>query len=232
MRLFFSIVFVFSSLLSSAQYEDNLTYGLKVGGVYSNIGNLPEMILGRDHQFTQSSINSKGKYGVEGGVFLNYKLPDTRTAIQPEILYRKSGAQVNYSNPIKSEEYQLDLNYSYLVFGATYKLYPVAGFNFGVGAYYSKNLTPHSLEYTSNVQGGLYDTNYRQFYRDGIVGRGDFSLSFSLGYELKNSFHFDVRYYLGVGDMISSRSTSFQFLENTNRNTFLTLSVGYSFHQW
>lgn len=232
MRGFLSVIFVFSSLLSYAQYEENLTYGLKAGGLHSSVTNLPEMIIGREHHLTSFSLQGKGKYGVEGGVFLNYKFPDTRTAIQPEVLYRKAGAQIHYSNPNKNEQYQLDLNYSYLVIGATYKLYPFSGFNFGVGAYYYKNLTPNALEYTSNIQGGLYDTIYRQFYRDGIIGKDDFSLSFSLGYELRNSFHFDVRYYLGVGDMIGNRSTSFQFLENTNRNSLIALSVGYSFHQW
>jgi len=64
------------------------------------------------------------------------------------------------------------------------------------------------------------------------VGKDDFNLSFSLGYELEDNFHFDLRYYLGVGDMIGNRVTSFQFLENTNRNSYLSLSVGYSFHNW
>ncbi|MEJ8605190.1 outer membrane beta-barrel protein [Riemerella anatipestifer] len=219
-------------VLFQSQYMDNLTYGVKVGGLHSTITNLPEMIVGRDHNKTLFSIDSKGAYGAEGGLFLNYKLPHSRVAIQPEFLYRKAGDRVVYHNQMTGQEYTLDFNYSYLVFGASLKVYPYKGINFGVGGFYAKSLTPSALEYTSNENGGRYDTNYRQFYRDGIVGKDDFNLSFSVGYELSQAFHFEARYYLGVGDMISNRSTSFQFLENTNRNSVMTLSLGYNFSNW
>lgn len=226
------LILALSSALSYSQYTENLTYGLKVGGVRSQFSNLPEMVMGREHTLKQFDLTSKAKFGVEGGVFLNYKFPDTRTAIQPELLYRQAGAKVQYSQPSSGENYELDFNYSYLVLGATYRLYPLRGFNLGVGAFYAKNLSPNNLSYSSNVQGGLYDTEYRQFYRDGIVGKDNFSLAFSLGYEFENGFHIDARYDLGLSDAIGNRTTSFQFLENHNRQSLLSLSVGYSFHQW
>lgn len=227
-----SFVFLLVSAVLFGQYQENLTYGLKVGVLHSKITNLPEMIIGREHNLTQFSLQNRGKYGIEGGVFLNYKFPDSRVAIQPEILFRQSGERVEYHHSITGKQYTLDFNYSYLVIGATYKLYPISGFNLGVGAHYAKILTPNGIEYTSNEYNGMYDTNYRQFYREGIVAKDDFNLSFSLGYEMANSFHFDLKYYLGVGDVIGNRNTSFQFLENTNRNSLFTLSVGYSFHHW
>lgn len=226
------LILALTSTLSYSQYTENLTYGLKVGGVRSQFSNLPEMVMGREHTLKQFDLTSKAKFGVEGGVFLNYKFPDTRTAIQPELLYRQAGAKVHYSQPSSGENYELDFNYSYLVLGATYRLYPLRGFNLGVGAFYAKNLSPNNLSYSSNVQGGLYDTEYRQFYRDGIVGKDNFSLAFSLGYEFENGFHIDARYDLGLSDAIGNRTTSFQFLENHNRQSLLSLSVGYSFHQW
>lgn len=226
------LILALTSTLSYSQYIENLTYGLKVGGVRSQFSNLPEMVMGREHTLKQFDLTSKAKFGVEGGVFLNYKFPDTRTAIQSELLYRQAGAKVQYSQPSSGENYELDFNYSYLVLGATYRLYPLRGFNLGVGAFYAKNLSPNNLSYSSNVQGGLYDTEYRQFYRDGIVGKDNFSLAFSLGYEFENGFHIDARYDLGLSDAIGNRTTSFQFLENHNRQSLLSLSVGYSFHQW
>lgn len=227
-----SLILILFSVILYGQYQDNLTYGLKAGAIHSSITNIPEMLIGREHNLTQFTIENKGKYGIEGGVFLNYKFHDTRVAIQPEILFRQSGERVDYHNSVTDQKYTLTFNYSYLVLGATYKLYPIGGFNLGVGTYYSKILTPNAVEYTSNEHNGMYDTNYRQFYREGIVAKDDFNLSFSLGYELVDSFHFDLRYYLGVGDVLGNRSTSFQFLENTNRNSLFTLSVGYSFHHW
>lgn len=226
------LVFVLFPVFYFSQYEENLTFGLKIGAVNSRISNIPEMLLGREHYLTNFEMKTRGVYGVEGGAFLNYKFPDTRTAIQPEITYRTGGEELTYTNEVLGRNYQLDFKYSYLVLGAVYKLYPYKGLNLGVGIHYAKNLQPHNIEYTSNEFDGRYDTNYRQFYRDGIEGKDDFQLSFNLGYELAHSFHFDLRYYLGLGDAVGTRSTSFQFIENTNRNTLLTLSVGYSFHNW
>lgn len=215
-----------------AQYNDNLSYGVKVGGVHSTITNLPEMLLGREHQLSQFSLKEKGSFGVEGGIFLNYKFPDSRMAIQPEILYRKAGTEVHYNNDFSKENYKLSFNYQYLILGATYKFYPYDGINVGVGIHYNKNLSPNAIEYASNTTLGNIDTSYRQFYRDAIKGKDDFNLNFSLGYEFKEYLHLDLRYHLGVGDMMESKASSFQFVENTNRNSVITLSLGYSFHTW
>lgn len=223
---------ILCSIFIRSQYSDNLTYGLKIGVVHSMTTNIPEMLLGRERYLSAFEMKTRGVYGVEGGLFLNYKFHDTRAAIQPEILYRKGGEQLWYQNSVSGQEYLLDFKYSYIVIGALYKLYPFQGLNLGIGVHYAKNLQPHSIEYTSNESDGRFDTNYRQFYRDGIVGKDDFNLSFNIGYELNNAFHFDLRYYLGIADGIGTRNTSFQFIENTNRNTIFALSLGYSFHNW
>ncbi|MNE73341.1 hypothetical protein D3C80_1693460 [compost metagenome] len=78
----------------------------------------------------------------------------------------------------------------------------------------------------------MYDVATRQFYIDGLDGDDDFSLCFALGYELHKSIHFDLRYYLGVKDMVKSNASSFQFIENQNKSSVFSFSLGYSFHQW
>jgi hypothetical protein len=214
-----------------AQYTEKLTYGIKVSALHSTISNLPEMIIGRDNSLTTYTINSKGYFGIEGGLFLNYKVPNSRVGLQPEILYRNSGETIAYKGN-EGKEYELKLKYSYLLIGAFYKVYPIKGANVGIGAFYGLNLTPNNLDYKSNESGGQYDIENRQFFRDGISGRNDLSICFSLGYELEKSIHFDVRYYFGVSDVVESREASFQFIENTNRSNVLALSIGYSFDKW
>lgn len=223
--------FLFSSIIYG-QYNDNLSYGIKVGALHSTITNIPEMLIGRENQLTKFTLEEKGVYGAEGGVFLNYKFPDSRMGIQPEILYRQSGAEVNYNNDITKESYKVSFKYQYLVLGATYKFYPYDGINVGVGIHYNKNISPNSIEYSSNEESGNNDTAHRQFYRDAIKGKDDFNLGFSLGYEFKEYLHFDLRYYMGIGDVMESKASSFQFIENTNRNSMLSFSIGYSFHTW
>ena len=93
-----SLMLLLISGLSKGQYLDNLTYGLKLGALHSRVTNLPEMLIGRENNRQLFDITSKGVFGVEGGLFLNYKLPASRVAIQPELLFRYSGAEVNYNN--------------------------------------------------------------------------------------------------------------------------------------
>ncbi|MBS7234108.1 outer membrane beta-barrel protein [Flavobacterium psychroterrae] len=214
-----------------AQNETNITYGLKLGGIYSKISNLPESIKGRDNTFDNSVMESKGGYGIEGGFFLNCKLYDTRVAIQPELLFRQSSQTVNYHDTT-GKEFELGLNYSYLQIGALYKVYPYEGLNLGFGAFYGISLSPNNITYKSNEAGGMYDVATRQFYQDGLDGADDFSLCFALGYELHESIHFDLRYYVGVKDVVKSNASSFQFIENQNKSGVFSFSLGYSFHQW
>ena len=58
--------------LSKGQYLDNLTYGLKLGALYSRVTNLPEMLIGRENNRQLFDITSKGVFGVEGGLFINF----------------------------------------------------------------------------------------------------------------------------------------------------------------
>jgi hypothetical protein len=214
-----------------AQNDTNITYGLKLGGIYSKISNLPESIKGRDNTFDSSVLESKGGYGIEGGFFLNCKLYETRVAIQPEILFRQSSQTVEYQDTT-GKEFELGLNYSYLQIGALYKVYPYEGLNLGFGAFYGISLSPNNITYKSNEAGGMYDVATRQFYQDGLDGKDDFSLCFAVGYELHQSIHFDLRYYLGVKDVMNSNSSSFQFIENQNKSGVFSFSIAYSFHQW
>lgn len=231
MKLKIFLIFLFANTTLFAQHDQNITYGIKFGGLQQRISNLPEMIIGRDNSLANYTIDNKGSYGVEGGLFLNYKLSETRVGIQTEILYRKAGDHIDYKNSI-GKEYQIDISYSYLMVGGIYKVYPFDGFNFGLGTFYGVNLTPANLEYTSNEFDGQFDVATRQFYRDGINGKDDFSIAFSLGYELKKYLHCDLRYYLGVSDVIKSGSNSFQFIENKNQTSTLSFSLGYSLHEW
>ncbi|RZJ91991.1 MAG: hypothetical protein EOO20_03395 [Chryseobacterium sp.] len=226
-----TLLVLFLNITLYSQNESNLTYGLKLGVIHSTINNLPETIKGRDNTFDNSVLESKGKFGLEAGFFMNCKLYDTRVAIQPEILFRQSGETVTYRDAV-GKEFELGLNYAFLQIGALYKVYPYEGLNFGFGAFYGINLSPNDVTYTSNEADGMYDVATRQFYKDGLDGSDDLSLCLALGYELHSSIHFDFRYYLGVKDMIKSNASSFQFIENQNKSSVFCFSLGYSFHQW
>lgn len=230
-RRILRIVVIIIPFISYSQITETFTYGLKVGALQSSISNIPEMISGRDNSFSNYSLKSDKIFGAEGGFFLNYKLPNTRVAIQTELLYRKAGDKVSYSNDL-GKNYLLTFNYSYITFGALYKIYPIAGLNIGAGAFYSKNISSGEIEYESNEFDGRYDVINRQFYRDALKGSDDFSLAFNLGYEIEPGFHIDFRYYLGVSDAITNKGSDFKFIENKNTTSTFGIALGYSIHQW
>ncbi|MFB9057509.1 outer membrane beta-barrel protein [Mariniflexile ostreae] len=229
--LYLLIFSFFFTIVLHSQNETNITYGLKLGGLHSKISHLPESIKGRDNTYSHSVLKSEGAYGMEAGFFINCKLNDTRVAIQPEILIRQSSETINYSDTT-GKTFELGLKYSYLQLGALYKIYPFEGLNLGFGAFYGINLSPNHISYASNEADGIYDVATRQFYQDGLDGADDFALCISLGYELRKSIHFDLRYYLGVKDVVKSNASSFQFIENQNKSSVISFSIGYSFHQW
>jgi hypothetical protein len=213
-----------------AQQEELITYGLKIGATHAEISSIPEMLTGTDNSLQQYSLTSEGTYGIESGIFANFKLYETRVAIQTELLFQKSSTKVNYSDAT-GKTYTIGFNYNYIALGAIYKIYPVAGVNVGFGGFYNIILNPSNISYTSNQYSGQYDTQYRQFYRDGFAGNNDFSLSLSLGYEFYKNFNLDLRYYLGISDAIKTKENSYEFIENNNRSATFSFSIGYSFER-
>ncbi|MDR2122971.1 MAG: PorT family protein [Flavobacteriaceae bacterium] len=230
MKRYLIILVLISGNMVRSQFLENLTYGIKAGGTYSRIGNLSKMIVSEEY-YQDYTMKEEVRWGCEAGLFLNYKFPDTRIALQPEILYSMQGGKIKY-NDINGLNYQMDFNYNYLTLVSLVKVYPIGGLNLGLGPVLSFNLTPGAIEYESNQEYFNLgrDLETRQILRNTIKGKTDFSLVANLGYEFENGLMFEVRYKIGLTDVIETQVNGYKFVENHNPCNVFTLTVGYAFN--
>jgi hypothetical protein len=226
--LLFLVIFI--SISGQAQFEVDLTYGVKAGGVLSRVSGTGAMIVSEDY-FEGYSLKETSRRGAAAGLFLNYKFPDTRIALQPEILYTMQGGKLKYID-IKGLDYTIEFKYNYIALASLVKVYPAGGFNIGAGPVLSFSLTPGAVEYHSNQSdfGFGDDIQTRQALRNAVKGRTDFALALALGYELENGLFFDARYNLGLTDIIETQVNGYKFIENTNKSSVIMLTAGYAFN--
>lgn len=217
------------SILSYSQMAENLTYGLKAGANYSEIANIPELIVSEPY-YQGYTLESNPKIMPTFGFFINYKFPYTRIALQPELNYSMEHSSVEYSD-INDLQYTIDLKYNYLQVNSLVKFYPISGLNIGIGPQLGFSLNPSNLHYKSN-QEELYgpDLTTQQILRDNIKGRTNFQLLFNLGYETNFGLFMDVRYALGLSDAVETHANSFNWIENENRIQNIQITIGYAFN--
>jgi hypothetical protein len=230
MKRALGVMFLSVGIFVSAQYGVDLTYGIKAGGTYSKVSNLSGMIVSEDY-FLGYTLEEKYRFGGSIGLFLNYKFPDTRIALQPEINYSMQGGDLQYHD-IRGLDYKVQFKYNYIALTALVKVYPWGGFNLGIGPVLSFNLNSDNIEYSSNQKdfGFGDDIETRQAFRNVIKGKTDFSIALNLGYEWENGLMVEARYNLGIGDMIETQVNGYKFIENTNKSSVFMLSVGYAFN--
>jgi hypothetical protein len=220
----------FCAVFVRAQYPVDLTYGVKIGGTWSKISNLSGMIISEDY-YQGYSMESEPRWGATAGLFLNYKFPDTRIALQPEIMYTMQGGDLKYSD-IKGLNYTIQFKYNYIALTTLVKVYIAGGFNLGAGPVLSFNLTPDNIEYKSNQSefGFGDDIQTRQALRNVIKGKADFALSLNLGYEWENGLMIEGRYNLGLTDIIETQVNGYKFIENSNKSSVFILTISYAFN--
>lgn len=213
----------------SGQNKNNnfLQVGIKAGADYTKITDLSKVLVSESY-YTGYTFENSGLLGFTGGIYVNYKLGESISAIYAEISYAQVGNKLHYSD-IDGLIYDFILKYHYLNLELWYKVYLLGGLHVGLGPRIGLNLTPGDLFYTSNGE-LLYgpDIRIQQQMRDVLKGRTNFSLGVSLGYEFSNGLSLDARYYYGVSDIMETEVNNFHFIENTNSSRVLQITIGYA----
>jgi len=230
MKKLFAAVAVVVFTVAQGQFLEDLTYGIKAGGVYSQIDGLPKMVVSEDY-YEGFKLKGKPRWGAVAGLFLNYKFPDSWIALQPEITYSMQGGSLKYKDD-SCLHYRIDYKYSYISLTALVKVYPTGGLNIGIGPVLSFNLTPSTVEYSSNQKdfGMGSDLTTRQVLRNSFKGKSDFALALNLGYEWENGLMIEARGQIGLADVIETQENQHKFIENRNLSTTIMLTVGYAFN--
>jgi hypothetical protein len=207
-----------------------LNFGVFAGGNSTDISELPEMIV-PPNVYSGYTLEPKTCYGFTGGIFLNYR-PGYFVSFQPELSFATGYGKLVYSD-LNDFKYDLDFKYNFLNVGIGFKFHlpvtPHYPLFLSVTPQVGFNLTPDELFYKSNggAQHGS-DLETQRIMRTVIKGRTNVSLGLGLGYQFWNRIYVDVRYNLGLSDMIETLSNGFGFSETKNKTSGFQFTVGYT----
>jgi hypothetical protein len=204
-----------------------LQLGIKAGAVYTRINDLPKMLVSESY-YTGYTFENSSQWGFTGGIYLNYKLKESISAIYSEVSYSRLGNNLYYSD-INDFSYDFVVKYNYVNLELWYKAYIFGGLNFGTGPRLGFNLSPRDIYYTSNGEDQFGpDIRIQQQMRDVLTGRINFSVGISAGYEFNFGISMDVRYYYGISDVMETEINNFHFIENHNNSHVLQFTIGYA----
>jgi len=230
-------IFIFSMLMTivSQAYiyavddekeDKKWSIGAFAGANVNKITGLPEMIVSEDF-YTGYTLDSNYSFGFTGGILLNYRASHL-FSLQPEISFSMQHGKLQYSD-INDFKYDIDFKYNYLNVGIGFKFYPWKNLFLNIIPQAGFNLTPEKLAYESNGENEYgSDLDTQQLMRNVIKGRTNVSLGFGLGYQFFNMIYLDVRYCLGISDMIETMPNSYRFAENRNTANSFLFTLGYT----
>ncbi|MGA9639117.1 porin family protein [Flavobacterium sp.] len=167
-----------------------------------------------------SSNDVKSKIGYQFGGFLETKIND-KFSIENEVMYRiqevkKDNIQLEYGGVNFTGEGQVKL--SYLYFPVLLKYYATKNTFIKAGPQVAILLNANAK---GEVLGSTVEREVKQEFEN-----LDFGLDFGAGYEFKNAIAIEIRYYVGLTKMTHSDYVS----DFYNRNSLLSLMVGYTFN--
>lgn len=223
----------------TAQYHEDddrfIGYGPKAGITCSSISNLETTILSEPY-FLNYTLKSHQRTGYTGGFFFNFRFQQKLLAIQSEIAYSQQGGDLLFNNLEKDFNYKMQFHYQYIIGNSMFKVYPLKdkghfdGINLGAGPQIGLNVAANNIIYTSGGSGRLNafgtDLDQQQQLRNVLKGKTNFGFLFQLGYEFwKIDLTVDLRYYVGMTDVLTTEANNYNFIENknTNRSFFFTL---------
>ncbi|MDR2223115.1 MAG: PorT family protein [Flavobacteriaceae bacterium] len=222
-------------VVSYSQNKRETTYGIFAGANFSEMSNLPDVLVPQG-MYQGYSLSSKGKFGGVGGFYINFKYPYANASIQPEIFYNRQGTELNY-NDIKGLDYKVTFAYDYINIGVLFKYYPVEKLYVGVGPYVAFNINNKNITYSSNAASSLADSGVyvisdgavQGILRESLTGKNYFYATAALGYEINERFSVNFRYSYGLTDALATENNGHRYSENTNKVSSFMLGVGYSF---
>lgn len=223
------VLLVMIPLLSKAQFYYPLNIGPKIGLTYTRLSNVYPTLYRDGYQ--NYTWKEEPGFGALAGVFLSFKPNEGKFAIQPEIYYSMDQTQYQYSD-INALEYTLKIQYNSIQLNTLVKYYPIGGLNIGVGPQMGLALSGDQLYYKSNgaaeAQSGP-DSFVESVLRKGLYTKNNFQAIFSLGYEMEWGICFDLRYQLGLTDVIEVQNNSHGWTEHHNQLNNFQFSVSYGF---
>lgn len=243
MKIYIASVVVLTLGICNIGYTqtfDGLRVSLKGGAVYSQITNLETTILSEPF-FINYTLKNNRKFGFTGGFGINWEIKNSIVAVSLDAIYAQQAAELVFNNYQKDFNYNMQFNYQYLNFPLLVKVYPfekshdgLHGFTVGAGVQAGLNLASENIVYSSGGSGRLpafgSDLAEQQQLRNVLKGKNNFGVLFHIGYEIFNpGINIELRYVLGLTDVVATQVNSYNFIENKNVNNTLQFTIGWDF---
>lgn len=213
-------------LLYAQPADDEFFYGFKAGVTYGSFSEVGTTIIPAVFAEETYEVVTDRQLGFMGGVQFYHRFRDSRFAIQPEIIFADMGSQFTYKDELDLE-YQMNFRFQYVSLGTQVKVHPMGPLHFATGIQVAFNVAPNEIDYSSNMPELGPDLQIQQSLREVLRGSNDINLLLGIGADFEFGLQVELRYRLGLRDVLETQANGFNFIENENRSSGFSAMIGW-----
>ncbi len=229
MRIVTLLLLLLSVVISStAQYHDNLMFGIKGGANYSLLTNIANTLVNDENKPLYRFVE-KNTYSPSVSLFSHYRFKDSQVAIDGRISYYQLALEEQKVSLVSSTIERYNFNYQYMALGIYSKVYLFRGFMAGVGINAGVCLNSSSgIEFESNTATQAKNLQSQEHIRQAIKGRSNIMAGAIMGYDFKCGLSLEASYYYGINDMIETIVNPYNFSECRNNSRSIQFTIGWA----
>lgn len=217
--------------LTRAQYHDALMFGLRIGGNYSSVTNLSNVLI-NDENKPMYEFSEKTSPTPAVSLFSHYRFKDTQIALEGALNYNQIAIDVDKNSLITASDETFSFRYQYLGFGLSTKVYLYRGLMVGVGVNMGICLNSSSgIAYQSSSGSMAQDLQSEEHIRQALKGRINVTAGALFGYEFKFGLSVQASYLYGFTDLVETGVNPYKFSEAKNNARTLQFAIGWAIGQ-
>ncbi len=214
--------------LTRAQYHDELMFGLRIGGSYSTVTNLTNVLI-NDENKPMYEFSEKTTYTPAVSLFSHYRFKDTQIALEGALNYNQIAVDVDKNSLVSASKETFNFQYQYLGFGLYTKVYLYRGLMVGVGTNVGTCLNSSSgIAYQSSTGSMAQDLQSEEHIRQALKGRANVTGGAVLGYEFRFGLSVQASYLYGFTDLVETGVNPYKFSEVRNNARSLQVAVSWA----
>lgn len=229
MRIFLSIVLVFQVVLvSTAQYHDNLMFGLRLGAGYNFITNLPNTLIDEENR-PMYNMEERKSISPVVALFAHYQFEKTQVALEGRLSFFRAATEVRRHSIFNTNTESFDFRFQYISFDVSAKVYLRRGFLAGTGIGFGHCLNSNSgIRYDASFYSSSQILQITQQMSQALNSQASINAMIFAGYDFKNGFSIELAYIYGLADIIDTVVNPHNFSESRNNLRNIQLTVGWA----
>ena len=228
------ILLILTPMTVFGQFDSNSSFGLKAGLSWNSLSGLSGVFV-HETYYSNYQFTDKTYFAPSASLFYNYHKYKSYLGVEVGVNYHQLCGSTTYDD-INDLTYTVKLQYHYIGAEAYFKVYPWQGLYIGIGGFAGFNLSPDGLTYTSNQEEPQYFEVYREdtattwaCMKEKVSGKADLGAGAVLGYEFPMGLCVGMSYGYSLGDLIETKTNTYNWEENANHAHRIALMVGWAF---